>query len=88
MNRTFKIKDLGNLRYFLGLEIARSKKGIMMNQRKYAPELLTDASLLPCKPAPTPIENHTKLSSIGSVTITDVQAYRKLIGRLMYLTST
>jgi len=39
LNKTFKIKDLGNLRYFLGLEIGRSTKGIMTNQRKYALEL-------------------------------------------------
>jgi len=36
LNKTFKIKDLGDLRYFLNFEVARSKKGIMMNQRKYA----------------------------------------------------
>jgi len=45
LNKTFKIKDLCDLRYFLGFEVTRSKKGIMMNQRKYALELLTDASL-------------------------------------------
>jgi len=36
LNKTFKIKNLGDLRYFLGFEVARSKKGLMMNQRKYA----------------------------------------------------
>jgi len=60
----------------------------MMNQRKYALELLTYASLLVCKPASTPIDIHTKLSLTRSVTFTDVQAYRKLIGRLVYLTNT
>jgi len=59
-----------------------------MNQRKYALELLTDAHLLACKPAPTPTDNHAKLSSTRSVPFTDVEAYRILIGRLMYLTNT
>jgi len=42
LNKTFKIKDLGDLRYFLGFEVARSKKGIMMNQRQYTLEWLTE----------------------------------------------
>jgi len=88
LNKTFKIKDLGDLRYFIDFEVARSKKGIMMNQRKYALELLTDASLLACKPAVTPMNNFVKLSSTGSVPFIDVHAYRRLIGRLMYLTNT
>ena len=60
----------------------------MVNQRKYALELLTNAGLLAYKPTPTPIDNHEKFSSTGSVPFTDIQAYRRLIGRLMYLTNT
>ena len=59
-----------------------------MNQRKYALEYLTDAGFLACIPALIPIDNHAKLSSTGSANFTDVQAYRRLIGRLMYLTNT
>jgi len=77
LNQTFKIKDLGDLKYFLYLEIKRSKKGIMVNEMKYTLELLTDAGLLACKPALSPIDNHEKLSSIGSVPFTDVQVYRR-----------
>jgi len=80
LNKTFKIKDLGDLRYFLGFEVARSKKGIMMNQRKYA--LVTDIGHLACKHAVIPMDNLVKLSSTRSVPFTDVHAYRRLIGRL------
>ena len=51
-------------------------------------ELLTDASLLAYKPTVTPMDNLVKLSFTGSVPFTDVHAYRRLIGRLMYLTNT
>jgi len=59
-----------------------------MNKRNYALKLLTNVGLLACKPAVTPMDNLVKLSSIGSVPITDVHAYRTLIGKLMYLTNT
>jgi len=49
---------------------------------------LTDAGHLTCKPALSPIDNHEKFSSTGSVPFTYIQAYRRLIGRLMYLTNT
>jgi len=48
----------------------------MVNQRKYALEFLTDACLLACKPALSPIDNHAKFSSTRSVPFTDVQAYK------------
>jgi len=50
--------------------------------------IIKRCSLLACKPAPTPIDNHEKFSSTGSVPFIDIQAYRRLIGRLMYLTNT
>jgi len=59
-----------------------------MNQRKYALELLKDAGLLACKPANTPMDNLVKLSSTESVSFTDLHAYKRMIGRLMYLTNT
>jgi len=58
-----------------------------MNKRKYALELLTDAGLLAYKPTVTLMDNLVKLSSTGSVPCTDVHAYRRLIGRLIYLTN-
>ncbi|KAE8661188.1 hypothetical protein F3Y22_tig00116937pilonHSYRG00044 [Hibiscus syriacus] len=57
----FQLKDLRNLRYFLGMEIARSKAGIPISQRKYVLDLLPEVGLLGCKPAETPMEPNLKL---------------------------
>jgi len=59
-----------------------------MNQRKYAIELLIDASLLAYNPTVTPIDNLVKLSFTQSVSFKNIQAYRRLIKKLMYLTNT
>ena len=57
LNIVFRIKDLGNLKYFLGIEVARSKKGIILSQRKYTLDLLNETSLLDAKPASFPMES-------------------------------
>ena len=49
------MKDLENLKYFLGIEVFRSKKGIFIKQKKYVLDLLPDVGMLDCKLAETPI---------------------------------
>lgn len=86
LHSEFKLKDLGNLKYFLGIEIARSNSGIVISQRHYTLQLLEDTGYLSCKPANAPMDPKTHLSFHECDLLTDASQYRRLIGRLLYLT--
>ncbi|RVW95612.1 Retrovirus-related Pol polyprotein from transposon TNT 1-94 [Vitis vinifera] len=61
LSEEFEVKDLGNLKYFLGMEVARSRKGIVVSQRKYILDLLKETGMLGCKPIDTPMDSQKKL---------------------------
>ncbi|XP_019057634.1 PREDICTED: uncharacterized protein LOC109116512 [Tarenaya hassleriana] len=84
----FQIKDLGEMKYFLGIEVARSQMGIQICQRKYTLEMLEEFGLLGCKPAASPMEAKLKLSQDAGELLADPTSYRKLIGKLIYLSVT
>jgi transposase InsO family protein len=86
--KNFQTKDLGPLRYFLGIEVAQSSSGIAINQRKYALDILTETGMLDCRPIDTPMDPNVKLLPGQGELLKDPRRYRRLVGRLNYLTVT
>ncbi|RVW45708.1 Retrovirus-related Pol polyprotein from transposon TNT 1-94 [Vitis vinifera] len=81
-------KDLGKLKYFLGIEIAQSSSGVVLSQRKYALDILEETGMLDCKPVDTPMDPNVKLILGQGEPLGDPGRYRRLVGKLNYLTIT
>lgn len=86
--KEFEIKDLENLRYFLWIEVAKSKDGIYMSQRKYILNLLIESKMLSCKPKSTPIDPKHQLGGAIDGLPMDNGKYQRLVGKLIYLSNT
>lgn len=85
LHTKFKLKELGHLKHFIGIEVARVATGIVLSQRQYTLQLLEDTCYLACKLGSTPIDLKLQLSASDGEPLTDVSSYRRLIGRLLYL---
>ncbi|XP_038975142.1 uncharacterized mitochondrial protein AtMg00810-like [Phoenix dactylifera] len=88
LNEEFKIKNLEQLKYVLGIEVAWCKRGISLSQRQYALEILEEVGYLGCKRADFSMETNLKLHNTDEDLLTDPTSHRRLIGKLLYLTTT
>ncbi|CAI8584052.1 unnamed protein product [Vicia faba] len=88
LSNQFQTKDLGKLQYFLDIEVAQSKDGLVISQRKYAMDILEETSLLNAKPVDTSMDPSVKLLPNQREPLSDSGRYRRLVGKLNYLTVT
>ena len=84
----FQTKDLGKLKYFLRIEIAQSNSSAVMFKRKYILDILEEISMLDYKSVNTPMDSNVKLVPGREEPLRDPRRYRRLVGRLNYLTIT
>ena len=84
----FKMKDVGMMHYFLGMEVWQNADGISLGQGKYEEEILKRFEMMDCKSMTTPMESNLKLLSDASLEAVDATMYHQMICSLMYLTNT
>ncbi|RZB60128.1 Retrovirus-related Pol polyprotein from transposon RE2 [Glycine soja] len=84
----FQIKDLGPLKYFLGIEVAQSGDGVVISQRKYALDILEETGMQNCRPVESPMDPNLKFMADQSDVYPDPERYRRLVEKLIYLTIT
>jgi hypothetical protein len=86
----FALKDLGDLHYFLGIEVNKATCDIVLTQEKYASDLLKKVGMSGCKPVATPLSTSEKLSVHEGTPLgpDDATNYRSVVGALQYLTLT
>ncbi|XP_042065307.1 uncharacterized mitochondrial protein AtMg00810-like [Salvia splendens] len=73
------MKDLGHLKYFLGIEVLRSKQGIFINQRKYVLDILAETGMVDCKPVDTPMVQNHGLQIREGAKLADRGRYQRLV---------
>ncbi|MCO5578474.1 hypothetical protein L7F22_032316 [Adiantum nelumboides] len=86
LKKEFDMKDLRELRYFLGIEIIHTKEGIWLSQRQYALDMLSKYGMADCKPISMPLDQNVKLRADEGQVREDVTMYRQIVGSLIYLT--
>ncbi|GAU50271.1 hypothetical protein TSUD_131240 [Trifolium subterraneum] len=88
MKRQFAMSDLGKMKFFLGVEVIQTDKGIFIHQMKYATEILGRFQMEKCNTVCSPIITGIKLVKDESGKACDAKTYKQMVGSLMYLLAT
>ncbi|KAK6141893.1 hypothetical protein DH2020_024371 [Rehmannia glutinosa] len=83
---SFAMKDLGLLRYFLGIEVASSPHGYILSQSKYIADIFERARITDNKIVDTPLETNARYFPSDGSPLSDPSLYHNVVGRLLYLT--
>ncbi|MCO5560056.1 hypothetical protein L7F22_013662 [Adiantum nelumboides] len=86
LHKQFDMKDLGELRYILGIEMIRNGSGIWLSQKKYGLDMLMKYDMADCKPISTPLDQNLKLRIEEGEVLDDAMMYCKIVGNLIYMT--
>ena len=82
LKTNFAIKDLGNLNFFLGIEVLPNSPDLVLSQKRYIIDLLRKTNMLEAKPASSPMAQSTSLSAFEWDPLSDVTMYRSTFGAL------
>jgi hypothetical protein len=88
LKQEFEMKDLGELHYFLDIEVIQSPKRIWLLQRQYAFNKLSKYGMTRCKPISIPLEQNVKLNADEGDLVEDTTMYRHIVRNLIYMTIT
>ena len=87
MKSVFEMSVLGELSYFLGLQVRQQSEGMFISQEKYLKEILKKFNMEDSKPVGMPMETKCKLNKDDQSPEVDQKSYRSMIGSLLYLTT-
>ena len=88
LNSKFSLKDLGEMHYFLGIQVSHTNNGLHLSQTKYIRDLLQNTKMVHCKPARTLLPNGLKMRPEDGDPVEDLHGYQSTVGALQYVTIT
>ncbi|XP_019239733.1 PREDICTED: uncharacterized protein LOC109219712 [Nicotiana attenuata] len=88
LNTEFKVKNLGSIHYFLGMEILREKEGFIVSQKKFTLDMLNEFEVSHLGRVTSPLDPSSKLQADDGRPLQNPTVYQHLVGKLNYLTNT